>query len=324
MTEPVNRPFGEADSRPKPFVFVLMPFSKEFEGLYYGIKDACKSTGNHCERVDEQGFSGTIMSRIYNQIAKADLIISETTGRNPNVFYETGYAHALGKRVILLAETVAQIPFDVSGYPHVIHENSVKKLNGELTKLIPLVLQRDSSAPLAAFSLTTYLSDRRLKEGNVVRVIVPLASTKRDLTVKLRFAVNNPTNRILETENVEVGIIVPSEFCRVESRSAAPNGDLLANQLIRLPAQQNLHLIGGPKRLLPELWWNKDILFPVTDWPRLKECQLRATVRMFSETGYQDTNFQLMFVETQLPQMNTHLETSSLPRVTPEGPTSPR
>jgi len=72
-----------------------MPFSKEFEGIYFGIKEACKSTGNHCERVDEQAFNGTILSRIYNQIAKADLIISEITGRNPNVFYETGYAHAL-------------------------------------------------------------------------------------------------------------------------------------------------------------------------------------------------------------------------------------
>src|SRR5204863_3827122 len=104
-----------------------------------------------------------------------------------NVFYETGYAHALGKRVILLAETAAQVPFDVSGYPLVLHENSVKKLTQELTRLIPVVLQRDSSAPLAAFSLTSYLSDRRLKEGNVVRVIVPLGSTKRDITVKLRF-----------------------------------------------------------------------------------------------------------------------------------------
>jgi hypothetical protein len=205
----------ELYSRPKPFVFVLMPFSKEFEGIYFGIKEACESTGNHCERVDEQAFNGTILSRIYNQIAKADLIISEITGRNPNVFYETGYAHALGKRVILLAETAAQLTFDVSGYPCVLHENSLKKLNEELTKLIPAVLLRKSSAPLAASSLICYLGNRRLKEGNFVRVIVPLGSTKRDLTVKLRFNVNNPTDTILDTENVEFGMIVSTEFCSV-------------------------------------------------------------------------------------------------------------
>jgi hypothetical protein len=133
-------------------------------------------------------------------------------------------------------------------------------------------------------------------------VIVPPGSTKRNLIVKLRFAVNNPTGTILDTENVEFGIIVPTEFCSVESQSAAPNGDLLANQVVRLRAQQNLHLIGGPvtgnsKRLLPGLWWNKDILFPVTDWPRLKERQIAGRLRMFSEMGQKDINFKLVFIE---------------------------
>ena len=39
------------------------------------------------------------MDRVCNQIAKADLIVADLTGRNPNVFYETGYAHALTTRV---------------------------------------------------------------------------------------------------------------------------------------------------------------------------------------------------------------------------------
>ena len=87
---------------PKPFIFVLMPFSDEFDDVYkLGIKPACEKVGAYAERVDEQIFKETILQRIYNQIAKADIIISEMTGRNPNVFYETGYAHALGKNVIL-------------------------------------------------------------------------------------------------------------------------------------------------------------------------------------------------------------------------------
>lgn len=82
---------------PKPFVFVLMPFSSDFDDAYkLGIKKACKEAGAYAERVDEQIFDEQILERVYNQIAKADLIISDMTGRNPNVFYETGYAHALG------------------------------------------------------------------------------------------------------------------------------------------------------------------------------------------------------------------------------------
>jgi hypothetical protein len=35
----------------------------------------------------------------------------------------------------------------------------------------------------------------------------------------------------------------------------------------------------------------------VTDWPRLKERQIAGTERTFSEKGYKDINFKLVFVE---------------------------
>jgi len=71
---------------------------------------------------------------------------------------------------------------------------------------------------------------------------------------------------------------------------------------------------GNSKRLLPGLWWNKDILFPVTDWPRLKERQIAATVRTFSETGYKDINFKLVFVEA-IPVEKSVLKALPLPPV---------
>src|ERR1041384_2230704 len=91
------------NTRPKPFVFVLMPFASDFDDVYrLGIKPACEKAGAYAERVDEQLFQESILQRVYNQIAKADVIVSDMSGKNPNVFYETGYAHALGKPVILL------------------------------------------------------------------------------------------------------------------------------------------------------------------------------------------------------------------------------
>jgi nucleoside 2-deoxyribosyltransferase len=90
------------DTAPKAFVFVLMPFDQDFGDIYeLGIKTACKEAGAYCERVDEQIFTDSILQRVYNQIAKADIVIADMTGKNPNVFYEVGYAHALGKTVIL-------------------------------------------------------------------------------------------------------------------------------------------------------------------------------------------------------------------------------
>lgn len=99
---------------PKPFVFVLMPFASEFDDIYrYGIKKACEDQGCYCERVDEQMFDGTILDRIYNQISRADVVVADMTGKNPNVFYEAGFAHGLKKRVILLTQNEADIPFDL-------------------------------------------------------------------------------------------------------------------------------------------------------------------------------------------------------------------
>ena len=100
--------------RSKPFAFVMMPFSEVFDDIYqYGIKPACEEAGVLPRRIDEQIFTGNILERIYSQIAQADVVISDLTSRNPNVYYETGYAQALGKRIILLTQSANDIPFDL-------------------------------------------------------------------------------------------------------------------------------------------------------------------------------------------------------------------
>ena len=122
----------------KPFVFVLMPFHSNFDDIYeVGIKAACLSADTDCARVDEQIFVENILERVYNQIAGADIIVSEMTGRNPNVLYETGYAHALRKCVIPLTQNVDDIPFDLKHYPHIIYNpKDIDKLKTELARSI--------------------------------------------------------------------------------------------------------------------------------------------------------------------------------------------
>jgi hypothetical protein len=53
------------------------------------------------------------------------VVIAEITPVNANVFYELGYAHALGKDTILLAERGKQLPFDVSGYRCIFYDNTI-------------------------------------------------------------------------------------------------------------------------------------------------------------------------------------------------------
>jgi len=118
-----------------PFVFVLMPIGSDFDDIYQdGIKAACLSAGADCERVDEQIFVENILERVHNQIAKADIIISEMTGRNPNVLYETGYAHALKKQIIFLTQNANDIPFDLNHYPHIVYNGNIMHLKTELVQ----------------------------------------------------------------------------------------------------------------------------------------------------------------------------------------------
>ena len=122
---------------PKPFVFVLIPFDKEFKDIYkFGIKGAVNEVDAYAERLDEQIFTEGMLDRIFNQISKADVVVADMTGRNPNVFYEVGYAHALGKIVLLLTQNSDDIPFDLKHRQHTVYSGSIDTLKSELvTKL---------------------------------------------------------------------------------------------------------------------------------------------------------------------------------------------
>lgn len=124
----------------KLFAFVLMPFDASFGDTYFlGIKEAADKLGITAERVDEQVFHREgILQRIYNQIEVADFIIADMTGKNPNVFYEVGYAHAKGKTCILLTANASDIPFDLKHQRHIIYssiKDLIQKLSADLSFL---------------------------------------------------------------------------------------------------------------------------------------------------------------------------------------------
>ena len=129
------------------FAFVLMPFDPSFDDIYkLGIKEIADKLGIRAERVDEQIFhKENILERIYNQIDAADLVIADLTGRNPNVFYETGYAHAKGKLCLLLTSKADDIPFDLKHHRHLIYGDSIQNLRQALEKDLDWLKSKISS-----------------------------------------------------------------------------------------------------------------------------------------------------------------------------------
>lgn len=136
----------------KLFAFVLMPFGTDFDDVYkVGIKEVAASLDVVAERVDEQSFSETILERIYRQIEAADFIIADMTGRNPNVFYEVGYAHAKKRPVILITKDENDIPFDLRHHRHLIYGNKITDLRDKLTadiKWIKAEIERSRTVPI--------------------------------------------------------------------------------------------------------------------------------------------------------------------------------
>jgi nucleoside 2-deoxyribosyltransferase len=119
----------------KLFAFILMPSDAKFDDIYrLGIKAAAEELGMIANRVDEQVFHKEgILERIYHQIEAADFIIADMTRKNPNVFYEVGYAHAKHKLCILLTERADDIPFDLRHQRHIVYGASITSLKSKLT-----------------------------------------------------------------------------------------------------------------------------------------------------------------------------------------------
>lgn len=116
-------------------VFCIMPFDEELYDTYlFGIKETLNNLGFNCFRIDEKIFNDSIIEKIRESLMTSDYLIADLTNSNPNVFYEVGYAHALGKNVILLANSTSDLKFDLQHMRTILYEGKINKLRNELEK----------------------------------------------------------------------------------------------------------------------------------------------------------------------------------------------
>jgi hypothetical protein len=92
--------------------FVIMPFSGAWcASVYRTIRELAVVQGLYCRRADEY-FDRVILSDIWRHINEAAVIIADLTDANPNVYYELGIAHSVGKDTISLIQQGQSLPFD--------------------------------------------------------------------------------------------------------------------------------------------------------------------------------------------------------------------
>lgn len=233
---------------PKPFAFVLMPFEEAFRDTYLlGIKPACEEAGYYCERLDEQMFEETMLERIYNQIAKADLVVADLTTRNPNVFYETGYAHALGQRVVLLTRNSDDIPFDLKHHFHIVYSDSIADLKNRLRARAAYYISHPNTPTRSPFEQVTLLLNGQAVDWNTesIGVASRVQSQRDDSWIRLDAAFHLSEAALDSEVEIVVRLITDAFF---ESSGWEMNGGLTYTS-ITMPDGRIMHKPHGPARI---------------------------------------------------------------------------
>jgi hypothetical protein len=122
---PVPRvfPLSQNPVNPK-LISMMMPFEASSTETYRTVKAAIEVAGYECRRADDFWLHPQIMHDIIELISTSHVIICDLSGKNPNVFYEAGIAHTLGKEVILITQHDGDVPFDLRPLRYIPYLNN--------------------------------------------------------------------------------------------------------------------------------------------------------------------------------------------------------
>ena len=125
-------------------IAVMMPYATEFASVYEAIKGACAKVRCKPLRVDKIYGTNWVVKDIFTTIDTGRLVICDITGRNPNVLYEVGIAHARNVEVVLITQNDDDVPFDLRHIRYVRYSTDVAglaKLETDLVQTIESALR---------------------------------------------------------------------------------------------------------------------------------------------------------------------------------------
>jgi len=139
--------FAPPQEKQDPKLIALMiPFSADFDLIAKAIKQTAETCGMACVRANDIWEDSTIIQDVFSLIYRAKIVICDLSGKNPNVFYEAGIAHTLGRNVIPLARSVSDIPFDLRHHRHLIYlpnQQGISEMQAELANRIKTLLTKE-------------------------------------------------------------------------------------------------------------------------------------------------------------------------------------
>jgi hypothetical protein len=118
----------EHESTEPTLASAMMPFDAAFSAVYESIRRAADNVGLRCRRADDIWENAAVIQDVVALIDRSRIVVCDCTGRNPNVFYEAGIAHTLGREVVLITQSENDIPFDLRHLRYVRYLNNAEGL----------------------------------------------------------------------------------------------------------------------------------------------------------------------------------------------------
>lgn len=152
-------------------IFVIMPFEEIFFEVYELLKNEFCSNYEFSHAGDLGG-QQNILKDIIHGINEADIIIADLSTLNANVFYELGIAHTLNKRVIIITQSLDDLPFDLRSYRANAYNTTfskIKKLTEKLSDLLAGAITGDIpfGSPVADFLPQLY--EYQKTDNNIIK-----------------------------------------------------------------------------------------------------------------------------------------------------------
>jgi hypothetical protein len=124
--------------------FCLMPFQEIFFRVYEeGVVPAAHAAGLRTVHAGQIFDNREIMEDIWESICSARIIVADVSDRNPNVFYELGICHTLGKEVVIITQDASDVPFDIRHRRFIKYSaDSMATLRAQLQQTVQRVLLR--------------------------------------------------------------------------------------------------------------------------------------------------------------------------------------
>ncbi len=137
-----------------PSCFVIAPFGEPFDAYYQEIlRPAIRRAGLDPLRADEINKPGVIVNQIWHGIIDSDVCLADVTGRNANVMYELGIAHAIGKPVVPIVQDTSDLPFDLQSFRFIVYETSTPSWAAVLERRVADMLREAIDDPIRSVAL---------------------------------------------------------------------------------------------------------------------------------------------------------------------------